>query len=109
MDERGLRGMLGISVRAGKASFGMDGCLKAVREKTAGVLVADEALSGPSLEKYGRACREHGVPLVLAPEGLVAEATGRPAMAVAVTDAGLAKQVLTRAGGTDPQDTIIRK
>lgn len=101
--------MLGISVRAGKASFGADGCLKAIREETAGVLVADETISAPSLDKYSRACREHGIPLVLAPAGLVEEATGRPAMAVAVTDAGLAKQVLMRAGCTDPQDIIIRK
>ena len=69
-------------MRARQAAFGEDGCLKLVRSGGCGALLVDEAASQATREKYRGACAHAGVPLLLLPEGLLHEATGRPGMAM---------------------------
>ena len=44
MDEKRLRGLMGLSVRAGQAVFGEDGCLRLLRSDGCGVLLMDETI-----------------------------------------------------------------
>lgn len=94
VDAERLRGLMGLCVRARQAAFGEDGCLKLVRSGGCGALLVDEAASQATREKYRGACAHAGVPLLLLPEGLLHEATGRPGMAMAVARGGLAGQIV---------------
>ena len=86
-------GLLGLCVRARQAVFGMDGCLKAVRNGSAALIVADEEASEATRDKYRQACSHHGVQLAVLPAGLLHAATGRPGVAMAIVSGGLAKQL----------------
>lgn len=94
MDENKLRGLLGLSVRARQATFGEDGCLKAVRSGECAVLLVDGGASQATREKYAGACAHAGVPMRVMREDLLEEATGRPGRAMAVKPGGLAQQIL---------------
>ncbi len=89
-----LKGLMGLSVRAGQATFGQDGCLKRIRSAACAVLLLDGAASANTQDMYRSACRSHGVPCCLLPEGLLSEATGRPGVAMAVAPGGLGSQIL---------------
>ncbi|MGN0778590.1 MAG: L7Ae/L30e/S12e/Gadd45 family ribosomal protein [Aristaeellaceae bacterium] len=93
MDENRLRGLMGLCVRARQAVFGEDGCLKAVRQGSCGVLLLDSGASRATRDKYHSACAHAGVALGELPEGLLWEATGRPGVAMAVSPGGLAEQI----------------
>ena len=93
MDEAKVTGPLGLCVRARQAVFGMDGCLKAVRNGSAALIVVDEEASEATLDKYRQACSHHGVQLAMLPAGLLHAATGRPGVAMAIVSGGLAKQL----------------
>lgn len=95
MDEKKLQGLLGLSVRARQATFGEDGCLKAVRSGDCAVLLVDAGASKATREKYTGVCQNAKVPLRVLREDLLEEATGRPGRAMAVQQGGLAKQILT--------------
>ena len=41
MDEQKVRGLMGLTVRAHQATFGEDGCLKALRKGQCALLLAD--------------------------------------------------------------------
>ena len=41
MDERRMKGLMGLCVRAGQAVFGEDGCRRAVMNGQCGLLLAD--------------------------------------------------------------------
>lgn len=73
----------------------MDGCLNAVRNGTAAVLLLDADASQGTAEKYESACRAHHVPLVKLPAGLLGDATGRTGVAAAVNQGGFAEQILS--------------
>lgn len=94
MDEARVRGLMGLCARARQATFGEDGCLKAIRGGDCALLLLDAGASRATREKYAGSCAHHGVPLRLLPEGLLAEATGRPGVAMAVRSGGLANQLI---------------
>ena len=89
-----LTGLLGLCVRARQATFGMDGCLKAVRTGQCAVLLLDGSASAGTADKYAQACETHRIPLVPLPKGLLGAATGKPGVAMAIAQSGLAKQLL---------------
>lgn len=88
-----LRGLMGLCVRARQATFGEDGCLKKIRGGECDLLLLDSGASKATQDKYCGACQHAGVLLVLLPQGLLQEATGRPGMAMAVAKGGLASQI----------------
>ena len=103
-----LRGLMGLCVRARQAVFGEDGCLKTIRAGNCGVLLLDAGASPATQEKYRGACQHAGVALVQLPEGVLHEATGKPGMAMAVLQGGLAGQI--RQQLSDPAETTgVRK
>ena len=89
-----MRGLLGLSVRAGQAMFGQGGCLTWIRSGACALLLLDSEASGNTMDLYRRACREHDVPLGILPCGLLEKATGRPGVAVALKAGGLTDQLL---------------
>ena len=96
MDEakrKRMQGLMGLCVRARQAVFGEDGCLKAVRTGQCGALLLDAGASAATKEKYRGACQRASVQLIELPEGLLSEATGRPGVAMAVHQGGLADQL----------------
>ncbi len=103
MDENKLRGLMGLCVRARQATFGMDGCLQAIRTQKAGIVVLDASASEGTRQKYESACAYHGVPLVRVPKGLLQEATGRTGVAMIVAPGGLADQIRSLSGEEAPE------
>jgi len=93
MNDRELKGIMGLCVRAGQAVFGEESCLKAIAAGQCGALLIDGAISPGSREKYERACRQSGVPLILLQEGLIGIATGRPGMAMAIRKGSFSERV----------------
>ena len=78
MDEKKLRGQMGLCLRAGQAVFGEDACLKALRTGEAGLLILDGDISENALQRYETAgAREH-VPMFWIRPGLLWESTGKP-------------------------------
>ena len=93
MDERRLKGLMGLSVRAGQAVFGEGGCEKVVRGGQAALLLMDDGISHASAEKLERACSREGVSLMRLRTGLLAEATGRPGRVMALRPGAFADQI----------------
>lgn len=97
---------MGLCVRARQAVFGEDGCLKAIRQGSCGVLLLDGGASRATRDKYHSACMHAGVPLGVLPEGLLFEATGRPGVAMAVSPGGLAEQIRRILPATSPDQPM---
>ena len=93
MNIRQIRGLMGLSVRAGQAVFGQDGCMKALRGGECGALLLDGAISGAAREKYLGVCERMEVRAAVLPENLIWEATGRPGMAMAIRRGTLAERI----------------
>ena len=93
MDEKKLRGLLGLCCRARQCVFGEDACLKAVRTQECAVLVLDGNASDNTRDKYRQACARAGIPLCEVPSSLLQEATGRSGVAAAIRPGGLAEQI----------------
>ena len=91
--ESKLRGLMGLCVRARQAVFGEDGCMKAIRGGTCGVLLLDSGASQATQDKYRSVCQNAGAPLVELPQGLLHEATGKPGVAMAVLKGGFASSI----------------
>ena len=106
MDERRARGYMGLSVRAGKAVFGEEGCLKSVRGRTCACLLVDISASANTLDRYRSACAHAGIPLFLLPEDLIFQATGRPGKAMALRPGGLADQLIGLLSQAEKEDQI---
>ncbi len=88
-----LRGLMGLSVRAGQAVFGEDGCLKTLRAGQCGVLLLDRGISPAAADRYRGICERQGIPLAVLPEDLLEDATGRPGRAMAVKAGSLAESI----------------
>ena len=93
MNEKRLRGLMGLCVRAGQAVFGEDSCRKAVSAGQCGILLADADMSENTRKRYEGACRESGTEMRTLPAGLLEEATGKPGMAMAVRKGSFADQI----------------
>lgn len=103
MDEARLRGMMGLCVRARQAVFGEDGCMKAIRTGSCRLLLLDAGASEATRKRYRSACEGAGVPLGEIPENLLLEATSRPGVAMAVTQEGMARQMMKLLGPQGPE------
>ena len=93
MDEKRLRGLMGLCVRAGQAVFGEDGCRKAITNGECGILLADAEMSGNTRKRYEGLCEWTGTKMATIPAGLLEEATGRPGTAMAVKKGNFAEQI----------------
>ena len=93
MDEKRLRGLMGLCVRAGQAVFGEDGCRKAITNGECGILLADGGMSANTRKRYEGWCRAAGVRMAELPEGLLEEATGRPGVAMGIRTGSFAEQI----------------
>ncbi len=87
--------MLGLCARAGKLITGEKACVQAVRSGAARAVLLDGAASENAVKAVSQACGTHGVPLRRTGPGALGRAIGKPTrMAAAITDAGMAAQVL---------------
>ena len=86
MNEQKVRGLMGLSVKAGQAVFGQDGCLKNIRGGTCSLLLVEETASENTKDMYERACRVNGTRLCYLPGGMLLAATGRPGVAMALKE-----------------------
>ncbi len=93
MNEKRLKGILGLSVRAGQAVFGEEGCRKAL-QSNGGVLLLDGDASGNTRKRYEEICRRTGHRMAVLPPGFLAEATGKPGAAVYVKDGSFYNQII---------------
>ena len=89
-----LRGLLGLSQRAGRLLTGMDNTLNAIRTGKCCLVLADESAAENTMKKLADACIYYHVPLMKLPQGLLEGATGRSGrMMGALTDKGFADKV----------------
>ena len=95
MDERRMKGLMGLCVRAGQAVFGEDGCRKALLNGKFGILLADGDISENSRKRYEEICRRTGTRMELLPSGMLEEATGRPGAAMAVKAGSFSEQMIS--------------
>ena len=95
MDERRIRGLMGLCVRAGQAVFGEEGCRKSVAGGQCGVLLMDGGISENSRKRYEDLCRHTGTRTAVLPAGLLEEATGRPGAAMAVKQGSFSEQMIS--------------
>ena len=94
MDERRLKGLMGLCVRAGQASFGEEGCRKAIEKGQCGILLLDGGISANSRKRYEDLCGWTGTRMAILPEGLLGDATGKPGAAMAVKEGSFAEQIV---------------
>jgi len=94
MDEKRLKGIMGLCVRAGQGVFGEDGCRKAIATEQSRLLLLDEGASENTRKRYESLCAATEARLAMLPEGLLQEATGRPGAAMAVKEGNFANQVI---------------
>ena len=95
MDERRLKGLMGLCVRAGQAVFGEDGCRRSIANGQCGVLLLDGDISANSRKRYEELCGRTETRMELLPPGLLAEATGKPGTAMAVKEGSFSEQMIT--------------
>ena len=94
MDERRMKGLMGLCVRAGQAVFGEEGCRKAIMNGKCGILLADRDISDNSRERYEEMCRMTGTRMEMLPSGMLGEATGKPGVAMAVRSGSFSEQII---------------
>jgi hypothetical protein len=95
MDERRMKGLMGLCVRAGQAVFGEEGCRRAIIAGQCGILLADGGISENSRKRYEDLCEKTGTRMAVLPEGLLEEATGKPGAAMAVREGTFAEQMVS--------------
>ena len=94
LDEKRLKGLLGICVRSGQAVFGEDNCRKADVKGICGLVLVDSGVSVNTRKRYETLCRGAETKLVFLPERLLEAATGKEYMAMAIRKGLLLDQVL---------------
>lgn len=68
--------------------------MKAIRAGNCGLVLVDSAASAATKKKYLSVCSHAGVRMAVLPENLLAEATGRPGVAMAILQGGLAERMM---------------
>ena len=94
MNEQKLAGMLGLTVRAGQVSAGMDACRILIRSGNCGVLLIDGETRGNTRKKAEDLCRQTGTPAVVLPPGTIERATGKTNRVLAIQEGSFAEQIL---------------
>ena len=95
MDERRMKGLMGLCVRAGQAVFGEEGCRKSVTGGQCGVLLLDGGISENSRKRYEDLCEHTGTRMAILPAGLLEEATGKPGATMAVKQGSFSEQMIS--------------
>ena len=95
MDERRMKGLMGLCVRAGQAVFGEDGCHREIEKRRCGILLADGDISSNSRKRYEELCGRTGTRMVILRPGLLLEATGKPGAAMAVKQGSFSEQMIS--------------
>ena len=95
MDERKMKGLMGLCVRAGQATFGEEGCRRAITTGQCGILLADGGISENSRKRYEELCEKTGTAMALLPKGMLEEATGKPGAAMAVRPGTFSEQIVS--------------
>ena len=85
--------MMGLCVRAGQAVFGEEGCRKSITGGQCGILLVDSGISDNSRKRYEDLCEYTGTQMAMLPEGLLADATGKPGAAMAVKHGSFAEKM----------------
>ncbi len=93
MNEQRAKGMLGLAVRAREACFGDDACRKLVSDGKCGMILLDGETGPNTRKKYEELCERTGIPLMILPRGLMAEATGRDNRVAALRKGAFAEQM----------------
>ena len=93
MNETRLKGILGLSVRAGQAVFGEDTCRRLLSAGKGAVLLLDGDASENTRKKYRELCGRTGIPIAILPAGLIEAATGKDNTAMALKEGAFAEQV----------------
>ena len=94
MNGNEIKGILGLCVRAGQAVFGEESCRKSISAGQCGAVLLDNGASQNTQKRYEELCRFSEVPLIMLPENLLGEATGKPGVAMAVRKGTLAERVI---------------
>ena len=95
MDERRMRGLMGLCVRAGQAVFGEEGCRKSITGGQCGVLLLDGGISENSRKRYEDLCEYTETKMAILPAGLLGDATGKPGTAMAVKQGSFSEQMIS--------------
>ena len=95
MNEKRLKGLMGLCVRAGQGTFGEESCLKALRSGQAALMLIDESISKRAAEKAENLCARQNIPAYRLPEGMLAEATGKPGKTMTVRAGNFVQQIIS--------------
>ena len=88
MNRDQLKGMIGLSRRAGQLSLGTDTVLRALKSGRCGVVLMDETAAPNTEKRLTDAANAAGTPLYRLPEGLLDLATGQSGRIAAAVRAG---------------------
>ena len=89
-----LRGLIGLSRRAGQLLLGTDTVLRTLKGKECSLVLLDEAAAPNTKKRLREAAARSGVPVFRLPEGLLDEAAGQSGKIMAAVRAGsLADQI----------------
>ena len=107
MAEQKLRGLLGLSTRAGQMLIGSGRALEHVRQEKTKLVFLDEAASDNTTKRFTDACRSHEVDCKVLTKGLLGQAIGKPGtMVAAVLPGGIADKL---SEACQESDNIISK
>ncbi len=84
----GIKGLLGLALRAGQVTTGADMALKEIRAGRAALALLDAGASAGTRKKISDACAYRNVPLHILPEGEIDRACGREGRMVAAVKPG---------------------
>ena len=105
MNQEKLKGLIGLTRRAGQLSLGMDTVLKRLKSGQCAAVLMDDAAAPNTRKRLAEAASVAQVPLFTVPEELLDMATGQSGrIAAAVSRGGLADQMIllfTTAGQAD--------
>ena len=101
MNARRIGGMLGLALRARQAAAGMDACRILVRSGECGVLLLDGAAAENTRKRAEELSGRSGTPVVILPEGLIEEATGKSNIILGIRKGSFAEQILAYAREED--------
>ncbi len=92
MNEQRLKGLLGLSVRAGQAVFGEDTCRRLILSGRCGLLLLDETAGANTGKRFRELCRRTETPCAFLPQDLILLATGKDNMVMALKEGTFADQ-----------------
>jgi len=101
----GMRGLLGLAMRAGQVLPGAGRALDLIRQGQAGLILLDEGASDNTKKRFDDACAHHDTDCLLLSPGLLGEAIGRHGTMVAAMKPGSFTQKLLSASARDDIQT----